>query len=142
MSGLVLAAILSGKEALAQYEIEVKFRGTVTADEQWGWTCYHSYYCDVEIQEILENPNGTLVLNEIVTVCYADSLSLKVGDYVECFGIDCRNCSYCPKQYIYKIACKTDPYYVVPEFSSILILLPFTAVMLLLRYKRKFLANA
>jgi len=91
---------------------KVKFRGTVATDEEWGvFVCYGSYWCYVIVEEILYDPNSTLSLGYAVSVCYSESLSLKVGDYVECYG-----CYWilgaCPFQYCGYVACKEDPYYV------------------------------
>ncbi len=100
---------------------EVKFRGHVTTDEQWGEAvCYGSYYCNVTVEEILYDPNNTLTINDIVTVCYNQSLSLKVGDWAECYGYYWKNLG--PMQYVGIVCCKNNDYYVIPEFTFLILL--------------------
>jgi len=90
---------------------EVKFRGVVATDERWGdFVCYGSYYCDVIIEEILYDPNNTLLLGYNVSVCYGQSLTLKVGDRVESYGFYYKWGG--PLQCIGYVCCNEDPYYV------------------------------
>jgi len=104
----------------SEFGNEVKFRGIVISDEKWGEiVAYGSYYCEVTVLEVLYDPSSTLSLNDNVTVAYQESLSLCIGDEVECYGINCINCSTCPKQCYGYIVCKPwpwnpTPYYVVP----------------------------
>jgi len=91
---------------------EVKFRGIVATDEEWGdFVCYGSYYCNVSIEEILYDPENLLPLVYEVAVCYNESLSLKVGDWVECFGFYWKELG--PLQCMGRVDCKADPYYVM-----------------------------
>lgn len=130
LTSFVLSPI---EEASAQWEREVKFKGIVTSDEKFGVTvAYGSYYCKVSIEEILFDPNNTLSLSDIVTVCYPESLSLEIGEEIECFGLNCINCFSCPKQYVGKIVCKGNSYYTIQEFSSLNILLPLFIIATLL----------
>ena len=59
MMVLVAVAFVAGffvVEVDAQFA-EVKFRGTVTTDEEWGeLTCYGNYWCYVTVDEILHDP--------------------------------------------------------------------------------------
>jgi hypothetical protein len=102
----------------SEFGSEVKFRGVVVSDEKWGEiVAYGSYYCEVTILEVLYDPNGTLFLDDNVTVAYRDSLSLHVGEKVECYGINCIDCPTSPKQCYGYIVCKPSsldptPYYV------------------------------
>jgi hypothetical protein len=117
---------------------EVKFRGFATTAEEWGdFVCYGSYCCNASVGEILSDPNNTLSIGNVVTVCYNNSLSIKVGDYVECYGYYWKGLS--PLQCVGKICCENDGYYVVPEFPSFLILPLFMTLTLLavIVYKRK-----
>jgi hypothetical protein len=105
---------------------EVKFRGVAASDEEW---CDNSgYCCNVTVEEILSDLNNTLSIGDVVTVCYNSSLSIKVGDYVECFGYYWKNCG--PMQFIGKIECINDGYYVVPEFSVLVLPLFMIATLL------------
>ncbi len=121
-------------------EIEVRFKGVVTTDEEWGdFVAYGSYYCKVSIEEILYDPNNTLSLSDVVTVCYSEPLFLETEDEIECYGLNCINCSSCPKQFVGKIVCKGNSYYTIPEFSSFFILPLFmlSTLVLLIVYRRK-----
>ena len=117
---------------------EVKFRGHVTTDEEWGeFVCYGSYYCNVTVEEILYDPNSTLSLEDVVAVCYNQSMSLKVGDWVECFGFYWKNVG--PLQSLGRVCCKNGNYYVIPEFPSLIVMLLFmiTTPLVLIVYRRK-----
>jgi hypothetical protein len=90
---------------------EVKFRGIVATGEEWGGlVCYGSYYCSVSIEEILYDPENLLLVYE-VSVCYNESLSLKAGDWVECYGFYWKE--FGPLQCMGRVDCKADPYYVM-----------------------------
>jgi len=118
----------------------VKFRGIAISDEKWETTvAYGSYYCEVTVLEVLYDPNSTLSSRDNVTIAYQESLSLHVGDEIECHGINCINCSTCPKQCYGYIVCKPTPYYVVPEFSSLIILPLFMIATLvaIIVYRKK-----
>lgn len=125
-------------------EIEVRFKGVVTTDEEWGdFVAYGSYYCRVSIEEILYDPNNTLSLSDVVTVCYSEPLFLETEDEIECYGLNCINCSSCPKQFVGKIVCNGNSYYTIPEFPSLIILPLFMlatlpAIMVLGREPRFF----
>ena len=117
---------------------EVKFRGVATTDEQWGETvCYGSYYCNVTLQEILYDPNNTLLLDEEVTICYNQSLPVKAGDQVECYGYYWKEAG--PMQCVGRVECVGNDYYVIPEFQSLLILPLFmiSTLLALIIYRRK-----
>jgi len=115
------------QQAQASEVGEVKFRGHVTTDEQWGEAvCYGSYYCNVTVEEIIYDPNNTLTINDVVTVCYNQSLSLKVGDWVECYGYYWKNLG--PTQCVGRVCCKDNNYYVIPEFTLPIILLSFVLI--------------
>lgn len=116
---------------------EVKFRGVVATNEEWGeFVCYSSYYCNVTVEEILCDPNCTLSIGKTVTVCYNQSLSLKVGDSVECYGFYYEDVG--PLQCVGRIYCINDCYYVIPEFPSLLILLLFMmATLSVVAYGKK-----
>jgi len=60
---------------------EAEFRGKVVADEEWGdFVCYGSYFCCVTVEQIFYDPNDTLSVGDNVSVCYGESLSLKIVD--------------------------------------------------------------
>jgi len=113
MLALVVVASIAGffvMEVGAQFA-EVKFRGTATTDEEWGeLTCYGELGY-VTVDEILHDPNGTLMLGLNVSVCYSMPLSLRSGDQVECYGYYCTGS--CPLQLIGHVVCIESPYYVV-----------------------------
>lgn len=126
----------------SEYGKEVKFRGVAVTDEEWGETvAYGSYYCEVAIQEILYDPKNALVLGDNVTIAYSGSLSLKIGDEVECYGLDCRNDTSSPKQCYGYVVCKNDLFYAIPEFQSSTAVFLFMAATLLMviAYRRKYL---
>ena len=112
-STLCSFAFLYAVEA-SEFGNEVEFRGIAISDEKWGEiVAYGSYYCEVTVLEVLYDPNSTLSLNDNVTIAYQESLSLHIGDEVKCYGINCINCTACPKQFYGYIVCKPAPYYVV-----------------------------
>ena len=121
---------------------EVKFSGTAVTDEQWGdLVCYGSYYCSVQVLQILSDPNITLAIGDTVSISYNNSLSIRTGDSVECYGYYWKNGG--PMQCIGKIECKNDGYYVIPEFSNIVLFLLITATSLaVVTRARRFWARA
>ncbi len=98
---------------------EVKFKGTATADEtNEPWTCYGSYYCNVSVEEKLDDPGNFLHVGEVYTVAYGqDPKYIKSGDNLEVYGIYYRTCG--PLGCIGCIAATSDPYYVRVEKSEI-----------------------
>lgn len=117
---------------------KVKFRGLAATNEEWGETvCYGSYYCNVTVEEILYDPNNTLSLEDVVTVCYNESLGIEIGDQVECYGYYWKEVG--PMQCVGKVECIGNDYYVIPEFPSFLILPLFMIATLLavIVYRRK-----
>lgn len=117
---------------------EVRLAGLVATDEEWGnFVCYGSYYCNVTVGEILYDANNTLSLGDVVAICYNESLSLGIGDQIECYGIYHKRSG--PLQCIGRVDCRSDPYYVIPEFPSALVLLllmtsTFVVVVLLRKW--------
>ena len=91
---------------------EVKLRGNVITDEKFEpLTCYGSYYSSVMVDEVVYDPNGTLSSGDTVSVCYRESLSLKIGDCVECYGIYWKTIG--PLQYLGHVVCIGHSYYVL-----------------------------
>ena len=83
---LICAPIFSISRVSAQNGV-VKFRGTVLSNEGWaGHVCYGSYYCQVMVQWILFDPEGSLTNESYVPICYKTQLNLTVGELVECYG--------------------------------------------------------
>jgi hypothetical protein len=82
---------------------QVKFRGTVTVDEQNNVipVCYGDYHVTVAIERILGDPNGVLTLADSVQVCYESALHLASGDAVEVYGYYWGG--ICPKQYCNRV---------------------------------------
>jgi len=78
---------------------QVKFRGTVTADEISNVVpiCYGDYFVEVAIAEVLEDPNNVLAGIASVDVCYKASKALSSGDTVKVYGTYWGGT--CPKQY-------------------------------------------
>ena len=66
----------------------VKFKGIATTDEDYGeFVCYGSYYCTVKVEEVLQDPDNTLVRGNEYQVCYgATQKNIKTGDKLEVFG--------------------------------------------------------
>ena len=138
LGALVSLLVFVPIEVSAQGQ-EVKFRGIVNSDEEFGGlVCYGSYYCSISVTQILHDPNNTLSPGDVVTICYNKSLSLKTGDPVECYGRYYK-IGVCPFQYCGKIVCMKDGYYVIPELPSFLILPLFMIATLLaaMIYRRK-----
>ena len=109
---------------------EVKFRGVATTDEAWGESvCYGSYYCNVTVAEILYDPNNTLSLENVVTICYNQSLPVETGDEVECCGYYWKEAG--PMQCVGRVECIGNDYYVIPEFPLFLALPLFMIATLL-----------
>ena len=66
----------------------VKFKGIATTDEDYGeFVCYGSYYCAVKVEQILQDPDDTLVNENEYQVCYgATQKNIKAGDTLEVSG--------------------------------------------------------
>ncbi|RLE39915.1 hypothetical protein DRJ16_07680, partial [Candidatus Woesearchaeota archaeon] len=80
---------------------EVRFIG-VALDEEMdctgGTCCYGGYRLEVEVEEILENPNGCLKEGDYVYVCYPERLNIISGEKVEVYGLK-YGTTGCPLQY-------------------------------------------
>ena len=90
----------------------VKFTGTATTDEDYDeFVCYGSYYCTVKVEEVLQDPDNTLVSGHEYQVCYgATQNNIKTGDKVEVFGNYFPTCG--PLQCVGNIVASGDGYYV------------------------------
>jgi hypothetical protein len=124
---LVLASNLPVIKAAEGDNGEVRFRGTVVTDEQWGDTaCYGSYCCYVLLQEVISDPNNLLSdpleqlpNSSVVFIAYGNlvqgPLNLTIGESVECYGYYYYLSA--PLQCYLKIVCKpwqgANDYYVV-----------------------------
>ena len=93
---------------------EVKFRGTVTSDEQCDVfpVCYEECFCPVNLTEVLDDPLGLLEGVSSVEVCYGHSaMGLEAGETVEVYGYYWMG--QCPMQYCTRVIVEGDPYYIV-----------------------------
>lgn len=108
---------------------EVKLRGTAVTDEHVGRPgLLRQLLLQCPVVQILSDPNITLAIGDTVSISYNNSLSIKTGDSVECYGYYWKNGG--PIQCVGKIECKNDGYYVIQEFSNIVLFLLVTATSL------------
>ncbi|MDI6642902.1 MAG: fibronectin type III domain-containing protein [Candidatus Hodarchaeaceae archaeon] len=106
----------------AQVSDEVKFRGTVIRDENYGdLVCYGSYHVGVQVYEILEDDNSLLALDNIYTVAYSSTLAVENGDNVEVYGMAWFGPDS-PKQCYGYIEAKSKPEWTPPKYFYIQIL--------------------
>ncbi len=92
----------------------VKFKGTVTADEQYDeFVCYGSYYVPVSIDEILEDSKLALACMTIIEVCYDRPLQLQPGESVEVYGYHWRG--PCLLQLCNRVRASGDSYYIIRQ---------------------------
>lgn len=91
----------------------VKFRATVTADEDHGVipVCYGDYFVEVAIDEILEDAAAVLAGITSVQVCYNDAQGLVLGESVEVYGYYWGG--VCPKQYCRRVQILDESYYIM-----------------------------
>lgn len=105
----------------AQVSDEVKFRGTVIRDENYGdLVCYGSYHVGVQVYEILEDDNSLLALDNIYTVAYSNTLAVENGDNVEVYGMAWFGVA--PMQCFGYIEAKPKPDWTPPKYFYIQIL--------------------
>ncbi|UCG57691.1 MAG: tail fiber domain-containing protein [Phycisphaerales bacterium] len=97
---------------------EVAFRGTVTVGEQHDVVpvCYGDYFVEVEVDEVLADPNAAFGGVTTVEVCYADAHDLEAGDEVEVYGYYWGGT--CPRQYCGRVAASDESYYI--ELASLI----------------------
>jgi len=97
---------------------EVKFRATVTVDEQHDVVpvCYGDYFVEVEVDKVLDDPDAVFGGVTTVEVCYEDAHGLKVGDEVEVYGYYWG--AICPKQYCGRVQVSDTSYYI--ELASLI----------------------
>lgn len=63
----------------------VCFEGHVKTDEEWGeFVCYGSYYCDVDVERIIYDPDNLLGRSQ--TIAYKTQLNLTTCERVRCCG--------------------------------------------------------
>lgn len=97
----------------ASAQAEVKFRAVAVSDEDVAFPiCYLMPHCVVRVETILHDPNSTLFVGLVVTICYHESMSLKVGDRVECHGH--YFIEWCPLQFCGHIVCSKVTLYPQP----------------------------
>jgi|GEM_PF-5788735 len=92
------------EDASAQAEVELE--GVVVSDEvgeEFG-ICYGMPHCKIVVEKILFDPNDTLEIGQIHTICYDDPLNLTINDKVRCRG-DYWIYGPCPFQYCFHITC-------------------------------------
>jgi hypothetical protein len=91
----------------------VKFRATVTADEQHDVIpiCYGDYFVQVSVNEVLEDAGAVLTGVTTVEVCYEQAHSFTVGNEVEVYGYYWGG-GICPRQYCGRVAASSDSYYI------------------------------
>jgi hypothetical protein len=67
---------------------QVEFKGNATTDEDYtDVMCSGSYYCTVQVEEILHDPYNTLEVGNEYTVCYGSTQkNIKAGDKLEVSG--------------------------------------------------------
>jgi hypothetical protein len=108
---LVLMLVMVGN--LAGQNSQVKFRATVTADEDHNIVpvCYGDYFVEVAINDILEDANAVLTGIASVQVCYSSALGLVLGDNVEVYGYYWGG--ICPKQYCGRVQIIDDSFYIM-----------------------------
>lgn len=106
---ITLTALCLAGQAYAQNG-QVRFRGTVTADEQHSVipVCYGDYFVEVAVSEVLEDPNSVFDGIRSVDICYPSALNLVRGEAVEVYGFYWGG--ICPKQYCKRVQIleKTD----------------------------------
>ena len=106
----VLATLTDEVSAAA----EVEFRAVAVSDEDVAFPiCYSMPHTLVKVETILYDPNSTLFVGLDVTICYNESMSLKVGDRVECQGYY-NIIGACPFQFCGHIVCTEVALYPPP----------------------------
>ncbi len=93
---------------------QVKFRGTVTADEVNNVVpvCYGDYFVTVAIEKVMGDPNAVLTMRS-VQVCYRAAANLLTGMVVEVNGYYWGG-GGCPKQYCDRVQILTKSDYITP----------------------------
>ena len=105
-------ATLTGEVSAAA---EVEFRAVAVSDEDVAFPiCYFMPHTLVKVETILHDPNSTLFAGLVVTICYNESMSLKVGDRVECQGYY-HIIGACPFQFCGHIVCTEVALYPPPQ---------------------------
>jgi len=66
--------------------IRVKFRGTAMCDEATTWRYCGNYFVDIEVKEILHDPQNELTVGQKFSVYYQDVHNFSAGDYLEVYG--------------------------------------------------------
>lgn len=139
MSGLVFSLLMVSVVFLslsfsvkAYSDYEVKFRGTVAADE-WSdiWLLHGSVYSVVTVDAIFYDPSAILLVGRNVTVIYGYSLDLTVGEFVDCFGVKDEGCRLDGVVASWFIRCWPEPYYVrrTPFFSMLSMILTLSYIV-------------
>ena len=95
---------------------QVRFRGTVTTDEQHNVSpvCYGDYFVGATVSEVLEDANNVLAGIKTVEVCYTVAHGLAMGDFVEVYGIYWGGT--CPKQYCARVQILEKTDYIIGIF--------------------------
>jgi hypothetical protein len=137
VAGVVVLSSLSFVQAYSIYE--VKFRGTVATDKrQDAWFLHGMYHCIVTVDAIFHDPTTVLFVGSNVTVAYMYSLDLKVGEYVDCYGVKSGNYRLTDDSESLIVTCWPEPYYVrrtsLFSFLSLTFTLSFVAVPLVAIY--------
>jgi hypothetical protein len=91
----------------------VKFRATVTADEQHDVIpiCYGDYFVQVSVDEILEDVGAVLTGVTTVEVCYKQAHGFTIGNGVEVYGYYWAG-GVCPRQYCGRVEVSGESYYI------------------------------